>query len=501
MGRAALGFIILFGFGLRFRAANHAYISQWDEAYHALVAKNLAAHPLRPTLYDVKVLPSDDREWTKSGIWLHKPILPLWLMAASIEVFGENELSIRLPSVILDTATILLIFLLSIELFQAASRAAGIVAAAAYALNPLMIRLVSGRVPDDAPHVINVFFITLTVLLFAVAARRKSRAYAAAAGLTVGLGTLCMSAVALLGLAASLPLLVSARGARGSIRLLSVSFVAFLAAALPWPLYALSRWPELWRHETGLQTGHLFSAIDGHAHAWWWYLNILPVQYGGVMVLAWAFMGASAAYAGLEAARRKDPGLASALIWLVLPYLFFSLIATKLYAYVCVAVPAACLLTGFAAAALWAARRGRWNRAAAAILLVGAAQAGLVAVERVRADYATCPWNDVYDYPSFRRAMLALGRVPGPRAVLNVRDGKAPQAMYYSGASAYSEAPTAALVRGLLHRGYRVFVVIEDAKRGMDVPAELRTAEFHRKVLFITVPPPRAPYPKHPYEA
>ena len=68
MTRAALGFILLFGLGLRFRAANHHYISQWDEAYHALVAKNLTKHPLEPTLYEEKVLPSDDRVWTQAHI-------------------------------------------------------------------------------------------------------------------------------------------------------------------------------------------------------------------------------------------------------------------------------------------------------------------------------------------------------------------------------------------------------------------------------------------------
>ena len=96
MTRAALGFILVFGFGLRWRAADHPYISQWDEAYHALVAKNLTAHPLAPTLYEEQALPADEREWTRAGVWLHKPPLPLWLMAAGIAAFGENELSFRL---------------------------------------------------------------------------------------------------------------------------------------------------------------------------------------------------------------------------------------------------------------------------------------------------------------------------------------------------------------------------------------------------------------------
>lgn len=497
---AALGLILASGFGLRLRAANHAYISQWDEAYHALVAKNLVAHPLTPTLYEEKVLPSDDREWTKTGVWLHKPPLPLWLMAAGIAAFGDDELSFRLPSVILDTLAILLVFLLAGEFFGAASPA-GAVAAALYAVNPLMIRLVSGRIPDDTPHVLNAFFITCTVLLFAVAARKNSRPHAAAAGLSLGLGTLCMSAVALLGLAAALPLLLARRGVRGAARLLAAALVFFAAAALPWPLFALSRWPELWRHESAIQLNHLFAALDGHAHAWWWYLKILPVQYGGSAALAWAFAGASLAYAAREAARRRDAGLAAALVWFALPYAFFSVIATKLYAYVAVAVPALCLLAGFAAASLWAARAGRRRAWALAALLAGGAQAAAVAAERLRADYSTAPWNETYDYPSFRRTMLLLRGVPGPKVLLNVGDGKSPQAMYYSGAAAYPDAPSAALARGLLARGYRVFVLVEEGRGGADIPPSLRAAEFRGKIAYIPVPAPLALDAKHPYEA
>lgn len=497
---AALVFIVLSGFALRWRAADHPYISQWDEAYHALVAKNMTRHPLEPTLYEEKVLPSDDREWTKAGVWLHKPPLPLWLMSAGIAMFGENEMSFRLPSVVLDTITILLIFFLAVELFGAANNQAGILAAAAYALNPLMIRLVSGRIPDDTPHVVNVFFITLTVCLFAAAARRNSRAFASAAGLSCGLGTLCMSAVALLGLAVSLPLLFSLRGARGSARLLAVSFVAFLAAALPWPLYALSRWPELWRHESALHVSHLFAALEGHSHAWWWYLKILPVQYGGSAAFVWAAAAAVVAWSLREAARGRE-GFGAALTWLLLPYAFFSLIATKLYAYVCVAAPAACLLGGAALAAAWAARAGRARPVALALLVAAGAQTAAVAAGRVLADYSVCPWNDAYDYPSFRRTMLLLREAPGPKVLLNVADGKAPQAMYYSGTPAYSDAPDAALVRGLLGRGYRVFVLLDEGEPASRRFPALGAAEFRGKIFFVPLPAPLVSDPKHPYEA
>ncbi|PIR15808.1 MAG: hypothetical protein COV48_12310 [Elusimicrobia bacterium CG11_big_fil_rev_8_21_14_0_20_64_6] len=396
---------------------------------------------------------------------------------------------------------ILLVFLLAGELFGAGGRSAGLFAAALYAINPLMIRLVSGRIPDDPPHAVNVFFIALAVLLFAISARRNSRAYAAAAGFSIGLGTLCMSAVALLGLAVSLPLLLSLRGLRGAVRLLAVAFAAFIAAAVPWPLYCLSRWPELWRHESALQVGHLFTALDGHAHSWWWYLKILPVQYGGSAVFVWAALLAALLYAARAAVRGRECGPAAVLCWVSIPYIFFSLIATKLYAYVCVATPGVCLLWGYAAASLWAARDGRSRSLVLAALIVSGVYVGEVSVERWKADYSVCPWSTVYDYPAFRAVMLKLRGVPGARVLLNVGDNKSPQAMYYSGAAAYPDAPQPAVVRGLLGRGYGVFILIEKEKGGSDVPSSLRTAEFYKKIYFIPLPSPVALEPRHPYEA
>jgi hypothetical protein len=73
--------------------------------------------------------------------------------------------------------------------------------------------------------------------------------------------------------------------------------------------------------------------------------------------------------------------------------------------------------------------------------------------------------------------------------------------MYYSGVSAYPDAPEAALVRGLLARGYRVFVLVEEEKRGADLPPALRAPEFRGKISFIPLPAPLFRDPSHPYEA
>src|SRR5437016_2816679 len=40
------------------------FLNSWDERFHALVAKNLSAHPFQPMLYANPVLPFDYKNWT-----------------------------------------------------------------------------------------------------------------------------------------------------------------------------------------------------------------------------------------------------------------------------------------------------------------------------------------------------------------------------------------------------------------------------------------------------
>src|SRR5688572_19000026 len=94
--RAAALLLVLIALLLRAFAAADPHLHEWDERYHAVVAKNLLRHPLQPTLYDDPVMPYDHRDWFASHVWLHKPPLALWTMATSIGLFGANEAAVRL---------------------------------------------------------------------------------------------------------------------------------------------------------------------------------------------------------------------------------------------------------------------------------------------------------------------------------------------------------------------------------------------------------------------
>jgi hypothetical protein len=69
--RAALGCALAVALLIHVFAASDFELHAWDESYHALVAKNLAAHPLRPTLFDDPVVPYDPAAWTRNHVWRH----------------------------------------------------------------------------------------------------------------------------------------------------------------------------------------------------------------------------------------------------------------------------------------------------------------------------------------------------------------------------------------------------------------------------------------------
>jgi 4-amino-4-deoxy-L-arabinose transferase len=102
----AVWLLLIAGLLLRIYTSTDFFLHYWDERYHALVAKNLINHPFRPTLYDTPLLPYDYFNWPGNHIWLHKQPMALWLMAGSMKLFGINEIALRLPSILMSTAGI-----------------------------------------------------------------------------------------------------------------------------------------------------------------------------------------------------------------------------------------------------------------------------------------------------------------------------------------------------------------------------------------------------------
>ena len=154
--------ILLAGLILRIYVSMDFYLHEWDERYHALVAKNLSQHFLTPTLYENPILPYDLRSWISNHIWLHKPPVPLWIMALSLKTFGINEIALRFPSILFSTATIWMTFRIGEKL---SGYKVAILGAFLMSIQGLIIEQSGGRVPTDHIDLYFLFFIEWAVLV------------------------------------------------------------------------------------------------------------------------------------------------------------------------------------------------------------------------------------------------------------------------------------------------------------------------------------------------
>jgi len=149
--------------------ARDRFLHTWDERFHALVAKNMIEHPLRPVLYADPVLPYDFRHWTANHVWLHKPPFALWLMALSMATFGVNEIALRLPNLLHSTLAVALTFAIG---RRVVGERAALLAAALQATNGYLLELAGGRTASDHVESLVVTLVTAGAFLSVEDARR-----------------------------------------------------------------------------------------------------------------------------------------------------------------------------------------------------------------------------------------------------------------------------------------------------------------------------------------
>jgi hypothetical protein len=500
---AAAAAIVAAGLVLRMFAGCDLFLHTWDERYHALVAKHLIEHPLVPTLYDHPVLPYDYRDWRSNHVWLHKPPLALWMMAAGMRLLGPDEIAMRLPSLLLSALAIFLTYVIGSHL---GGRRVGLLAAAFQAVNGYLLQLPAGRVAVD--HVDNalIFFVELGIL-FAVlqvrsvggGGRRGRWAFLAATlaiGAATGLAVLSKWLPGLLPIPVWLALVWRRLPPRRIAAGLLVIAATCAAVALPWQIYVREAFPLEARWESAYNLYHLRVPIEGLGGSPLYYLGKMPRFFGELIYLPVAWFLVSLAVPAWRPVRRAAPPagggspgqapdrrealeLLPLATWLLLPYLFFSFAATKLGGYVMVAAPALFIVQ----ASFWvwlldrrlaapilppASWHDRWRPAAATALRW--AVLVLLPLLQLRYTVERMKIRPAYDRnPPWVRALRELPARLGPGPVVLFHLDRPLEAMFYTPYIAYEGLPTRLEVERLTGAGYRV-VVLDAAA----APPELR---------------------------
>lgn len=272
----ALPFVLLLAafaasFAIRTINLGHPSLAEWDESYHALVAKNVLKHPLKPTLIDNPVLPfgaiPQSPAWAGSHVWFHKGTLPAWLGAAGMAV-APGTIGYRGMSLALMTGSLLLLFLIGRRLF---SSRAGAIAALLFAVNPYFTGLVRGVSLSDMVDSTLLFFVLAGFLAMIAAVESGRRLQAALAGAATGLAFLSKYYLALLVPAAAVVLvLVNPVARRVLLRPEPVSFFVggLLAVVGPWVAYFYARFPVDFATDVLYYVEHLGRDVENWSAPW-----------------------------------------------------------------------------------------------------------------------------------------------------------------------------------------------------------------------------------------
>lgn len=272
---------------------------------------------------------------------LRKPPLVYWMMAASANVIGENNIAWRVPSIALALLTVLLTVRLATEVAgEEAGMATGLVLATNYEF------IKDGRYATfDMPLT---FFVCVSAYCFHQWMTRKSAPWVYGAFAAIGLAFLTKGPVGLIFpiLAAIVYALVMlARreydGPRGwQLLHLLPAILLFAAIALPWFFLILQRMPEAW----GIWTGELDRGSEDSTHPkplWYYTTEVLGDA------LPWTLFLVGALF---HFARRRD-WLANrkfifVACWLLAGFFFLHFWVSKRGTYLLPMYPAGAILVG-----------------------------------------------------------------------------------------------------------------------------------------------------------
>lgn len=455
--KIAVLLLIVCGLALRIYTSTEFFLHTWDERYHALVAKNMLEHPLMPTLYDNPILPYDYKSWTTNHVWVHKQPLPLWTMAGSMWLFGVNEIGLRLPSILLTTIGIWLTFYIGYYLIN---KKVGYLAAFFYSINGLIIEMTGGRVATDHFDIFFLFFVQLSIFFSIVFAQKKKPIYNILTGISLGAAILSKWMPALVVLPIWILIVIDSGNFKS--REIVFHFVVLITTCilifLPWQLYIFSAFPLEAEWEATFNFKHITEVLDEQGGRFYYFADKIRINYNDMIYLPLVW------FLWKTAKNLTQFKYLLITIWFLIPFLFFSLVKTKMQAYILFISPALFLMT----AAFWVMlseykinSKPKWFYNLILILLI--AFPIRYAIERIKpfeTSERNLPW--VTDLKKLNEKQIANG------VLLNYN--RPIEAMFYTGFTVYPNIPDSAVIIDLIEKKYQV-CINDDGK----IPEEIKS--------------------------
>lgn len=255
------------------------YLYYWDEQFHALVAKNMMEHPFEPMLYKNPEVGYSYQVWVGNNIWLHKQPLFLWQMALSMKIFGATTIALRLPSVLMHSIMVLLVYRIGCNMI---SRKTGYYGAFLFTLSFYFLEMMIGFRSTDHNDVAFIFYTTASIWAWTEFNLSKNKKWIFAIGLFSGCAVLNKWLPGLLVYGAwGASILSNKEDLSIKAYLLPVySFLISVAVFLPWQIYTFFRFPVESKYEYDLNVLHFSQPVEGHDGNWTFHFNHLSSLYG-----------------------------------------------------------------------------------------------------------------------------------------------------------------------------------------------------------------------------
>ena len=375
-------------------------------------------------------------------------------------VFGVAEIPLRLPSVLFASASVLLTFGIGAVLF---SPSVGLVGAVFHTFNGILAELAAGRRASDHVDTLLICLVEAGILATLVIEKRRPQLAGVVLGVACGLAYLTKSLPGLL----LLPIWFLIRWQLGprstQLRTLAVAMLVTFAVAAPWTLYAMTTFPREWQYESVYSWRHVMEALETHGGPPWRYLTDMPRYFGELVYLPLVVAAASWLRGTANPARR------AMLVWVAVPYVLFSAMATKMPAYVMLAAPALFLIQ----AEFWLTLTRRfavenrfWRKALLSMAIV------LFALLPAR-DFLnpTGPLEERARDSQWATDLRDLNRTIGEKKAVIFNLPTPIEAMFYTPYVAYNYMPSGEQTKMLRSRGYEVYVY---QPRTIDRGPELR---------------------------
>lgn len=438
-----LTYLFLFltaGLTFSFAASLDPFLNLWDERFHALVAKNLSIHPLKPTLYDDPIVDTDYSGWWRSAVWVHKQPFFLWQMALSYKLFGPSEFAIRIPSVILGAIQVLITFRSGTLLVN---KTVGFIAAILLITSFYFSELIAGRQTLDHNDLAFVAYVSLSIwslIEYQISGKKKWIIFI---GLFSGLAILNKWLVGLLVYLGWFILKAQQKKFKLSdYKDFFISLLITVFIALPWQIFIFLQYPREAALAYEFNTTHFLEALEGHAGNFWYHLNNLNLLYGH-----WASLVLLPGFIVLFFRTNEKKLFYSLAGMIVIIYLFFSIAKTKMPSFPLVVVmPIYIALAAFVDYMFGFINKihlPKWAVKMIFILIIFFLVLTRFDVMRLQKSHATNSENNHYSMALIHNKQVFTSLdLPENTVLFNVYGTHYIEAMYYTGFPSYNFIPS-----------------------------------------------------------